>query len=117
MSHWILPVKDNVQSHTSVQHVTQKDIVKPKCKAAIDVFLTDVKVQLNNENFLLQQDPDKHWFCLDDEPDDPAYPLASEQPNYEGDFPDPVEDKEDAGVDHFLNAEEIMETDKGPQLA
>ena len=97
--------------------MTQEDFVKPKCKAAIDVFLADVRARLNDENFLLWQDPDTNWFYLDDEPDDPAYPLAGEQPDYEGDFPDPVEDEEDAGVDHCLNAEVIMETDKGPQLA
>ena len=54
---------------------------------------------------------------LDDETDDPAYPLAGEQLDYEGDFPDPVENEEDAGVDHCLNAEVIMETDRGPQFA
>ena len=58
-----------------------------------------------------------NWFCLDDETDDPACPLAGEQPDYEGDFPDPVEDEEDAGIDHYLNAKVILETDKGPQFA
>ena len=43
VSHWILPVSGNAQSHTSVQHVTREDFVKPECKAAIDVFLADVK--------------------------------------------------------------------------
>ena len=117
MLYWILPVAGNVQSHTSVQHVTQKDFVKPKYKAANDVFLADLKAWLNDNNFLLWQDPNKNLFYLDDEPKDPAYPLASEQPDYEGDFPKPIEDMEDAGVDHYLNAEVIMETDNGPWLA
>ena len=97
--------------------MTQEDFVKPKHMAAIDVFLADIKAQLNNDNFLLQQDPDKNWFYLDDEPKDPAYPLASEKPNYEGDLPEPMDNEEDAAVDHHLNAEAIVETDNGPQLA
>ena len=48
---------------------------------------------------------------------DSAYPLANEQPGCKGDFPEPVEDEEDAGVDHYLNAEVTMETDNGLRLA
>ena len=99
MSHWILPVSGNAQSHTSVQHVTREDFVKPECKAAIDVFLADVKTRLNDKNFFLRQEPDNGWFYLDDETDDPAYPLAGEQPDYEDDFPNVVEDEEDAGIE------------------
>ena len=43
VSHWILPITGNAQSHTSILHVTQEDFVKPECKAAIDVFLADSK--------------------------------------------------------------------------
>ena len=81
------------------------------------MFLADLKAQLNDENFLLGQDLDKNWFYLDDEPKDPAYPLAGEKPNYESDFPEPVDNEEDAGVDHYLNFEVTMETDNGLQLA
>ena len=114
MSYWTLPVAGNLQFHTSVQHVAHEDFVKPECKAAVDVFLAGIKAHLNDDNFLLQQDPDKNWFCLDDEPEDPAYPLANEEPNCEGDFPESLEDEEDARVDHCLNAKVIMETDSGP---
>ena len=78
------------------------------------MFLAAPKARLNNDNFLLRQDLDKNWFCLDNEPKDPAYALANEQPDYEGSFPEPIEDEEDAGVDQCLNAEVIMETDNGP---
>ena len=53
---------------------------------------------------------------MDDESvDDPACPL-NDDPDHEDEFPDPAEDEEDAGVNHYLNTEVVMETENGPQL-
>jgi len=114
MCYWILPASGHVQSHTTVQHVTQEDHADAETRQKIDSFYEQVKQRLNDPNYQLYIDHATDRMFLDDEPIDPVH---SDQPDYSDTFPGPLmndEDDEDSGVDHYLNVEVILETDNGP---
>ena len=105
MSYWILPKSGVVGSCTTVQHVTKEDHANPEHRQNIDDFLVGIKERLNDGNFELRPEHGTNYLYLDDEPLDPAYPLADSAPDYEGTFPDAEPEEEDSGVDHYLGAE------------
>ena len=116
MSYWVLPKSGVVQSHTTVQHVTKEDHASAEHRDRIQKFLVDIKERLNDDNFEFQTEHEDNWMYLDDLHDyDPAFPEEGKTADYEGTFPDPAEDKEDAGVDNYLKAELVIETKDGPR--
>lgn len=116
MSYWILPRSGIVGSYTTVQHVTKEDYANPAHRAAIDVFQTEINQRLNDDNFVLQTEYDSNYLYLDDEPEDPAYPLADGDPDYEDDLPEPEPDEEDETIDHYLHSELVIDNGDGPRF-
>ncbi len=118
MSYWVLPESGIVQSHTTVQHVTKEDYANPKYRAAIDNFYRTIKERLNDEHFVIATEHGTNKLYLEDEPTDPAHGnLKPVHPDYEDTtFPEPADDEEDSGVDHYLNTEVVLDTPNGPQF-
>lgn len=116
MCYWVLPKSGNVQSHTTVQHVTQQDYANPEHRQSIADFQQAMKDRLNDEAFELQPEHGTSKMFLDDVPVDSAYPLGDKMPDYEDNFPPPLEEEEDAGVDHYLKAELVMDTPDGQKF-
>ena len=104
MSYWILPKSGHVGSYTTVQHVTKEDHANPKHRESIEEFLQQIKERLNDDHFEIRPEHGTNYLYLDDEMEDPAYPLADAVPDYEDNFPEPEPDEEDAGVDEYLQA-------------
>jgi hypothetical protein len=117
MSHWILPKTGVVGSYTTVQHVTKEDYANPQHRGDIDEFYATIKERLNDDNFELKPEHGSNYMHLDDDPEDPAYPLADSPADCESEFPDAEPDEEDTGIDHYLGAEVVLDTEQGPRFA
>ena len=55
LCYYILKYNWEIESRTTVQHVTQDDLNTPESKTRIDKFNVNVAKRLNNDNFKLKE--------------------------------------------------------------
>ena len=70
LCYFVIKANGQIESRTTVQHVTEDDLNTPGIKEQIDAFDKSLNEKVNDENFLLPQGEDVYDDLFDDDRDD-----------------------------------------------